>query len=377
MRLTDISIKALQPPQVGAKTFFDDSVPGFGVRVSMGGTKSYVLVHGRSRTRTPIGRVGILSLKDAREKARDILAQVQLGKFQKSTIKVDEALDLYICNHVEKLKKSGAYEIKRLLNKHFRPKHRHDKLGDIQRASIAAITSGLADKPGLARHVHTAITGFFRWATDQYLEQNPVLGLKPPAKAKKRSRVLSDEELCAVYLHAADQAGNYGKLVRLLILTGQRIKQIAHLRGEYIDRKHQLIEWPPELMKSNRRHVIPYGDAAAKIIDTLPEIGFVFPARGKHGKPINGFSKLKRDFDEGSGVSGYTHHDFRRTMRTGLASLRIPREHAERLLDHRSAAMSDVEAIYDRFQYIEEMREAIKAWEKTVMVLIAGVRHAA
>lgn len=318
-----------------------------------------------------------MSLKDAREKARDILAQVQLGKFQKSTVKFEEALDLYIVNHVETLKKSSAYEIKRLLNKHFRPKLRHEKLGDITRATITTITNGLVKKPALARHAHTSITGFFRWATDQYLDQNPVLGLKPPAKLNKRSRVLTDDELRAVYLHALKEIGPYTKLVRLLILTGQRMRQIAHLKGEYIDRKKQLIEWPPELMKSNRRHVIPYGDLAAEIINSLPEIGFVFRARRKDAKPINGFSKLKADFDDSCGVRGYTHHDFRRTMRTGLASLRIPREHAERVLDHRSAAMTDVEAIYDRFGYIEEMREAIQAWEGKVSRLIEARREAA
>src|SRR5215472_5991563 len=98
MRLTDITIRSLQSLQVGAKTFFDDVVPGLGVRVLQGSTSTYVLVHGRSCTRTAIGRAGIVSLKDAREKARDTLAQMQLGKFQKSTVKFEEALDLYITN---------------------------------------------------------------------------------------------------------------------------------------------------------------------------------------------------------------------------------------------------------------------------------------
>ena len=141
--------------------------------------------------------------------------------------------------------------------------------------------------------------------------------------------MLSDDELTTVYHQALAEVTTYTKLVRLLILTGQRMKQMTHLRGEYIDRKKKQIEWPPELMKSNRRHLIPYGDLAAEVIKTLPEIGYVFPARGKPKTPLNGQSKLKRNFDEVSGVTGYTHHDFRRTMRTGLASLRVPREHAE------------------------------------------------
>ena len=92
---------------------------------------------------------------------------------------------------------------------------------------------------------------------------------------------------------------------------------------------------------------------------------------------MSGLSKLKSDFDKGTGVTGYTHHDFRRTMRTGLASLRTPREYAERILDHRSATMTDVEAIYDRFGYMDEMREAIEAWEGKVRKLIEERRAAA
>ncbi len=183
MRITDLSIKALPLPESGAKTYFDDALGGFGVRVSQGGTKSYILVHGKTRTRTPIGRVGIVTLKQARDKARDILAEKQLGRYQETTVMFAEALDLYLKNHVEKLKPKTAYETKRLLEKHFRPKLRHERLNAISRASVAVITSKLVDTPSLARHAHTAITGFFRWATAQYLEQNPLnvpIPMKPP-----------------------------------------------------------------------------------------------------------------------------------------------------------------------------------------------------
>lgn len=378
MQLTDISIRSLKAPETGQITHFDDTLRGFGVRVSPGGTKTFVLLVGKARRRKTIGRVGIISLKDARKKAKAILAERTLGSQELPTITFAEALAVFIDTHGQKLKPSSRAESKRLLERHFLPKWRHEKLQAIGTNEISVTIDKLLRTPSEAAHAYANLRQFFSWATDRhYLDRSPMERLKTPHKHVPRSRVLSDDELCAVYRHALDENSTYTKLVRLLVLTGQRIRQIAHLKGEYIDRKRQLIEWPPELMKSNRRHVIPYGDLASEIIDTLPEIGFVFPARGKRSIPINGFSKLKRDFDEACGASGYTHHDFRRTMRTGLASLRIPREHAERLLDHRSAAMSDVEAIYDRFAYIEEMREAIKAWEAKVLRLIEERRQAA
>lgn len=374
VHLTDIAIKNLPLPALGQVTYTDEALPGFGVRVSPAGIRAFVLVHGKNRTRTTLGRYPVITLQQARAKAKGILAERTLGKFQKATVKFGVALDLYIQNHVEKLKPKTAYDTKRQLNKHFRPKLQHERLSDLTRGAIAEITTGLVGTPSEARHAHTAITGFFRWATDQSLDQNPILGLKPPAKQGRRSHTLSDADLRTVYLHALEQESGYGKIVRLLILTGQRIKQMTHLRGEFIDRRKKLIEWPPELMKSNRRHVIPYGALAGKIIATLPTEGLCFPGRVGEGKPMSGFSKLKEEFDLGCAVSGYTHHDFRRTMRTALAGLKVPREHAERLLDHRSVTMSDVEAIYDRFQYIDEMRDAIEAWESHLSGLLKRKR---
>jgi hypothetical protein len=147
MRLTDIAIKALRPPEAVAKTYFDDSLAGFGVRVSQGGTKSYILVHGRARTRVAIGRADIISLKQARDKARDILAEQQLGRYQEKTVTFSEALDLYLKNHVAKLKPKTERETKRLLEKHFRPKLQHERLNAINRASVAAIAGKLVGYP--------------------------------------------------------------------------------------------------------------------------------------------------------------------------------------------------------------------------------------
>jgi hypothetical protein len=80
MRITDLSIKALKPPVKGEKIHYDETLPGFGVRVSEGGTKSFILTHGKLRRRETIGRVGILTLKTARQAAKERLAEYVLGK---------------------------------------------------------------------------------------------------------------------------------------------------------------------------------------------------------------------------------------------------------------------------------------------------------
>ena len=75
MRLTDISIRAIKPPTSGAVIHADDLIPGFGVRISEGGTKSFVLTHGPRRQRETIGRVGVISLQGARQEAKRRLAE--------------------------------------------------------------------------------------------------------------------------------------------------------------------------------------------------------------------------------------------------------------------------------------------------------------
>src|ERR1700719_4187847 len=80
MRLTDISIRALKSPDQGAAIFYDDALSGFGVRVSEGGTKSFILTHGARRQRETIGRVGVISLHDARTEAKRKLAEYTLGR---------------------------------------------------------------------------------------------------------------------------------------------------------------------------------------------------------------------------------------------------------------------------------------------------------
>lgn len=361
MRLTDISLRALKVPDKGAVTYFDDTLKGFGVRVSSGGTKSYVLLIGKSRTRVQIGRVGTIGLKDARDKAKGILAERQLGRFQSSTVRFSDALDRYIAEHVDSLKRSTKSEVKRLLNTHFRPKLGHDRLADISRQTVASIISRLMSTPSTALHAHAAITAFFRWARGPYLEYNPLDGLKPPSKAVSRDRVLTDAELGKLFA-TASRGGNYGTLVMLLILTAQRLNQIASLRGEWIDRDNKVITFPAEIMKGNREHRIPYGAMTESIFDNLPTTGLLLPARGRD-LPMSGFSKLKPVLDKKAGVSGYRLHDLRRTAASAWQAIGAPIAVTEKYLGH-AETTGGIVAVYQRHTYMPEMRAAVEQWEE-------------
>src|SRR5947209_6721888 len=97
--LTDITIRNLPPSAAGQITYTDDSLPGFGIRVSPGGTRTFVLVHGARRERRTIGRYPIISLSQARTEAKRILAEQTLSARQNPTIKFKEALELFFSTH--------------------------------------------------------------------------------------------------------------------------------------------------------------------------------------------------------------------------------------------------------------------------------------
>ena len=125
VNLTDITIRNLKAPEKGQRTYLDKNLPGFGVRISQGGTKTYTLMHGPNRELTTIGRVGIITLAQARERGRDILAEEHLGIRRTKAPRFPEAVEQFIARHCAKkigyqLLLDGASS-----RKHFLPPLRH------------------------------------------------------------------------------------------------------------------------------------------------------------------------------------------------------------------------------------------------------------
>lgn len=189
------------------------------------------------------------------------------------------------------------------------------------------------------------------------------MGLEPPRKGESRDRVLTDEELAGVWLSAPQSI--YGDIIRLAILTGQRIGQINALRGEYV--RDQTITWPASAMKANKRHMIPLIPTVAAIIEPYPRIGFLFATVG--AGPLCIRMRHKRELDEASGVSNFIHHDIRRSVATKMAELGVAPHVVERILAHSSGTISGVAAIYNRATYLPEMRSALLSFEQRLQAL--------
>jgi integrase len=370
MRLTDISIRNLPCPLKGQKTYTDATVPGFGCRVSQGGTRSFVVQYGVNRQLVTIGRYPIISLADARTEAKRILAEKVLGKHRPEAIRYDAALKLFLLAVQQKNKPRTYADYTRVLNKHFN--FGKTRLADISSADINRKLDRLVLTPSEHGHALNTIKIFFNWALrKRYVDHSPCRGMQA-AKGRARSRVLTDAELAAVWKTAVQTGYPFGDICRLLILTGARRGEIAHLQWSYVN--GDTITLPPAIVKNNREHTFPIGAMAREILDGLPstESPYLFPAaRGE--RVFKGWAKCKARLDTLSGVHDWVLHDLRRTMSTKMAEMGIAPHVIERLINHVSGGtLSPIAAVYNRATYMPEMRHAVTAWEKRIVGILCA-----
>lgn len=372
MRLTDLAIQRLPPPDKGATTHFDDTIPGFGVRVSSGGTKSFTLIHGKSRQRTAIGRYPIVSLQEARAEAKRILAERTLGKHTAPSKIASEVVRAFL-DHVSRKNRPRTYrDYQRILNRHFLPPWKHERLDAISPRAVLDRLGKLKETPSEQNHAFAIFRIFFRWAVrNHYLDRSPMEAMQLPNRSTPRERVLSRDELKAVWKASA---GTFGNIVKLLILTGQRRGEIAALRSEWINPTDRTITLPSSITKNRREHLFPFGDLAAELLSETE--GYLFPAAREHVRnnpttSFNGWGKPKAALDKASGIYGWTLHDLRRTFATRLADLDVEPHIVERLLNHISGEISGVSAIYNRAKYLPQMRQAVEKWDQYLAALLA------
>lgn len=380
--LTELAIRAAKPPAKGTVTLWDASLRNFGCRLSQGGAKSFIVLVASGKRRT-IGRYPAISLAAARTEAKRILAEKMLAGDSPPAISVEDALTVFLADAETRNKQRTVRDYTRLLRRHLATFLRKD-IGDIGTRDVAHLIDKLQDTPSEAAHALVAIKIFFNWCVRRgYVISNPCMRLTA-AKSPTRERVLTDPELARVYKTARTYPFPFGAIVRLLILTGQRRSEIGLLRWEWIDADSRTITLPPEVTKNNRTHTFPYGKMVAEVLAEIPQSSDdVFPAAREHvkGMPvrtINGWSNSKAAFDrlirgeaEKSPVNPWTLHDLRRTFATNLAALGTPIHVTEKLLNHVSGQISGVAAIYNRHAYLDEMRQAIEAWEARLTMLLS------
>jgi len=367
--LTDLAIRALKPSQRRVD-YWDLKTHAFGVRVGQH-TKTFIVKLRNSRV--TIGAYPDLSLADARRKAHAVKSEDT--PLEASKVTFHYAYEKFKEAHCSRKKARTQHDYKRILEKHFLPELGTTRLTKITSSRLAQITDKLLPTPSEHAHALAVARTFFRWCVrppHRYISNSPLEGLRLTI-AKSRKRVLTDVELVKVWNAAALQGYPHGTVVQLLILTGQRRGEVAALRETWIDATERTITLPDRATKNGLEHTLPIGMIALNVLQSVPrreECPLLFPTRWADDRPMSGWSKYKAEMTDG--VNGWTLHDLRRTFGTKLAELKVAPHIVERLLNHKFGSITNhtdgmvsaVALVYNRYQYLPEMREAIALWEK-------------
>jgi hypothetical protein len=347
--LTDEQVADLKPREK-RYTFADLQLPNLFVRVSPTGAKFWYVVERNVWTR--IGPTAAWPVEKARDRARQILR----GEAKSETI--DEVVARYIQRHVTNLRSARVVRsYLEIILQEFRGR----EFASIRRGELAALGDRLAETRGnrTAEYILITFNAMSRWYAKRTDNYSPVMapGMAGEYHNASRSRILSDEELRAVWLAAEKSNDNFGALVRLLLLTTQRRERVAAMRWDEVRDGTWHIPRGEREKQNAGELVLP--EPALAIIDSMPRMGsnpFVLAARD--GGHFTAFGWRKKIFDQECDVSKWVLHDLRRTARSLMARAGVRSDVAERVLGH---TIKGVEGIYDRHDYREEKQRALVA----------------
>jgi len=382
--LTDLQIRKCAPRSRRFE-IWDARLPGFGLRVSPLGRKSFVLLYrhkGRAR-RLTLGRYPILSLSEARNRAIEALALVardldpQADKAaERSNTRFAGVVEQFLRTYCQEHNRASTRrETRRLLEARFVSRWGTRDLRDIGKADVLEIVDqALRDgTPSAANHALATIRVFFNWCLDRGLiDDNPCSRLKAPAKLVTRDRILSDTELVGIWNAATSSGFPFGTIAQLLLLTAQRRNEVVSMRWPDLDLEGGLWTIPGDLTKNGVAHAVPLVPEVVDILASIPRTHdvLIFPSRAGNGRCFSGFSNSKRRLSAAAGVAAFTLHDLRRTAATRLASLGVAPHVIERLLNHVTGVLGGIAGVYNRFKYRDEMREALVLWTRHVRQLV-------
>jgi len=395
MKFTTTTLRSLALPRgLREKTFFDDDLPGFGVRIRAGGSRTWVVQYKRGvkHRRMPLGAVAALDLGKARATAKDLLAKVRLGQDpaaekleqrQKMAETFGAILPRFLARQRARLKPRSYEETERHLVTHARTLHTRG-VENIDRRTVALLLSDIAEKsgPSAANRVRASLSAFCMWLVREgILQSNPVAFTNRAIEGGPRDRFLADDELVAIWRALDD--GQYGAIVKLLILSGARRDEIASLRWSEIDLDNAAITLLPERTKNRRVHEICLSPAALSVLQaqsrrlqadgSTRDLVFGYGDRGWQN-----WSGSKKELDVRAKIADWRLHDIRRTISTAMHErLGVMPHVVEAVLGHIDGHRAGVAGVYNKSSYSDQKRIALMKWADHVETLVSGKCSAA
>jgi integrase len=362
--------------------FWDEGLPGFGLVVTGAGAKSFVCQYRAGRRSRRLTFKRGLTLDKARKEAKAVLGVVAKGGDPLAERRKEEAASENTFKSLAEdylNKEAGLRSIdqrRACFERLVYPKFGSRQIDTIRRSEVVRLLDRIEEERGpvMADQVLAYLRRLFTWhagRSDDF--RSPIVrGMsRTKPSQRRRQRILSDEELGAVWGAAKASEGPFGHWVRFILLTAVRRNEAAKMMRSEIDGTVWTI--PGKRHKSKSDFLLPLSTAALALLADVPVIGrrhdgHIFTTDGK--RAIGGFSKAKREFDdkvlayrrkqdpEAKPMPRWTIHDLRRTARSLMSRAAVNPDHAERAIGH---VIPGIRGTYDLYEFREEKRYTFEA----------------
>jgi len=402
IRLTQLSVEKITASHTRA-VYWDRTLPGFGLRVTPNGVKSWIATYRLANRQKVFETLGSLAkipnVADARQAARDSMAKAAAGENpvtekrvaaeRAAASTVNTAVNRWLAHCDRNLKPKTAREWRRIFEHDVLPRWGSHPLAAITKGNVLELLDdkanarerkrkGLTDGAGVqANKTLTRLRTFWGWAISQGLaEHDPTAGVRKPVREIARDRVLDDDEIRAFWQATGETGWPFGHMLRLMLVTAQREGEVSGIRWPEINLDRKQWEIPSARTKNGKPHIVHLTPLALEVIEAVPCVGdLLFIGRGDH--VVSGFGKAKARLDRsmlaiaGAEIPAWTLHDLRRSAATRMAMLGVRAEVVDRVLNHQAGTVRGVAAIYNRFSYEPERRVALETLSQHVEALLS------
>jgi integrase len=397
VKITSRNAPTLPAPAAGNIEYFDLILPGFGLRVSSKGRRTWFAryrIKGRKvKGSLSLGTVTEVDLADARDRAKDVFRAAHKGHDPAAPVRKErhgetfkELGERYIEEYAKKRKRSWEAD-ERIIKRELNPTLGNMKAATIKRADIRPILRGIVDRgaPIMANRTREVARMVFSWAIEEEIggvEHNPCDGVKRPADENSRDRVLSADEITTLWEALTKPPGGMpyrcALALKLQLVTIQRKGEIIGAEWREIDLREKVWTIPAEKVKNGLAHRVPLSDTAVEILAQIKKFSgssrWLFPspagdrpmaARAINHAVIRTLGKI--------GLENVRPHDLRRTGASHMTSIGIPRFNVGKVLNHVEKGATKV---YDRHSYDREKRQALDAWALRLDEIVSGKAQA-
>jgi integrase len=369
-KLTDRTVAQLPSPATGRIDVWDQTLPAFGVRISASGSRTWIAAIRRAGTssRITLGKHPAMQLAEARAKARAMMTGEAAAPAPRGATFADFA-ERFLAHGRDRrgrpLRPATTRAYKFVLEKAAAQLHTK-RITQVRRADIAEVLHEVAQERGdaTAALTRSALGRFFGWLVETGVLETSPATRTPIYAATPGTRVLEDGEIRAIW----SAGGQLGSILRLLLLTGARRSEVGGMRWSELE--GDIWTLPAARAKNHLELKLPLPPTALVEIAHQPRILGQDTIFGR-GSPV-GFSDwghTKERLDRRLGLRPWKIHDLRRTTRSRLHQLGVAHEVVVRILNH---DVSEVTRIYNKYDYLPEMRAALTRWADELMQIAAG-----